>query len=56
MPILETRNLNIQIPTEDGVVQAARNVSFEVRQGELFGIAGESGSGKCAAIAARALA
>lgn len=46
MPILETRNLNIQIPTEDGVVQAARNVSFEVRQGELFGIAGESGSGK----------
>lgn len=46
MPILETRNLNIQIPTEDGIVQAARNVSFEVRQGELFGIAGESGSGK----------
>lgn len=46
MTILETRNLNIQIPTEDGIVQAARNVSFEVKQGELFGIAGESGSGK----------
>ncbi|MCM2403994.1 ABC transporter ATP-binding protein [Rhizobium sp. S153] len=46
MPILEARNLTIRIPTEDGVVQAARNVSFSVEKGEFFGIAGESGSGK----------
>ncbi|MEZ2131525.1 MULTISPECIES: ABC transporter ATP-binding protein [unclassified Sinorhizobium] len=46
MPILQACNLTIRIPTEDGVVQAARNVSFAVGEGEFFGIAGESGSGK----------
>jgi len=46
MPVLEVRNLTINLPTEDGIVQAARDVSFEVEQGEFFGIAGESGSGK----------
>jgi len=46
MAILEARNLNIAIPTGDGLVHAAQNVSFRVEPGELFGIAGESGSGK----------
>ncbi|WP_266064278.1 ABC transporter ATP-binding protein [Brucella intermedia] len=46
MPILEAHNLTVRIPTEDGVVQAAHNVSFAVGEGEFFGIAGESGSGK----------
>ncbi|PWK73973.1 ABC transporter ATP-binding protein [Aminobacter sp. AP02] len=46
MAVLEVRNLRVEIPTEDGVVQAVRNVSFSVRPGTLFGIAGESGSGK----------
>ncbi|GGA99539.1 peptide ABC transporter ATP-binding protein [Brucella endophytica] len=46
MPILETRNLTVRIPTEDGVVEAVRDVSFAVGEGEFFGIAGESGSGK----------
>jgi len=46
LPILEARNLSISIPTEDGDVHALRNVSFSVEAGELFGIAGESGSGK----------
>ncbi|MCL8000421.1 ABC transporter ATP-binding protein [Brucella sp. 21LCYQ03] len=46
MPIIEARNVSIQIPTEDGIVQAARHVSFQVEAGHLFGIAGESGSGK----------
>ena len=46
MAILEARNLSIAIPTEDGTVYAARNISFSVDSGELFGIAGESGSGK----------
>ena len=46
MALLEARGLTVDIPTEDGVVHAVRNVSFSVRQGSLFGIAGESGSGK----------
>ncbi|MDT1060828.1 ABC transporter ATP-binding protein [Paracoccus sp. CPCC 101403] len=46
MPLLEARNITIRIPTEDGVLHAARNVSFTVETGSLFGIAGESGSGK----------
>ena len=46
MPILTVRNLSIDIPTGDGNVHAARDVSFSVEAEELFGIAGESGSGK----------
>ena len=46
MTVLSVRNLNIDIPTGDGHVHAARDVSFDVAAEELFGIAGESGSGK----------
>ncbi|WP_415183906.1 ABC transporter ATP-binding protein [Phaeovulum sp.] len=46
MPLIEARNISIRIPTEDGVIHAARNISFSVEAGSLFGIAGESGSGK----------
>lgn len=46
MALLEAKQLTVEIPTEDGVVHAVRNVSFSVKQGSLFGIAGESGSGK----------
>ena len=46
MTVLSVRNLNIDIPTGDGHVHAARDVSFDVEAEELFGIAGESGSGK----------
>lgn len=46
MPLLEARDVTIRIPTEDGIVHAANAVSFTVDEGELFGVAGESGSGK----------
>jgi len=46
MTLLSVQNLTIDIPTGDGDVQAARDVNFSVQQAELFGIAGESGSGK----------
>lgn len=46
MTVLSVRHLNIDIPTEDGHVHATRDVSFTVEAEELFGIAGESGSGK----------
>ncbi len=46
MAVLEARHLSVDIPTEDGVIHAVRDVSFSIEAGELFGIAGESGSGK----------
>jgi oligopeptide/dipeptide ABC transporter ATP-binding protein len=47
-PILTVENLEIAFPgrRRGQVIQAVDNVSFTVRQGETFGIIGESGSGK----------
>jgi len=45
-PLLQVRNLRTQFFTQDGVVQAVNDVSFEVNEGETLGIVGESGCGK----------
>ena len=44
--ILEVENLKFSFKTYGGVVQAVRGISFEVGQGEVVGIVGESGCGK----------
>lgn len=44
--LLEIKNLNVRFQTENGLVHALRNVSFEVRQGEVLALVGESGCGK----------
>jgi peptide/nickel transport system ATP-binding protein len=44
-PILSVKNMSVQFPTLSGVVNAVKNVSFDVGR-EKVGIIGESGSGK----------
>ena len=44
--LLDVRNLNVSFATEEGVVQAVDEVSFELRAGEVLSVVGESGSGK----------
>jgi oligopeptide/dipeptide ABC transporter ATP-binding protein len=44
--VLAVDNLTVGFPTDDGLVQAVRGVSYELRRGEALGIVGESGSGK----------
>jgi oligopeptide/dipeptide ABC transporter ATP-binding protein len=44
--LLDVDNLSVSFPTDDGVVQAVRGVTYQLRRGDSLGIVGESGSGK----------
>jgi peptide/nickel transport system ATP-binding protein len=44
--LLRVEDLSVGFPTEDGLVEAVRGVSYEVRRNEVFAIVGESGCGK----------
>ena len=44
--VLEVKNLKVEFKTDQGTVYAVRDVSFDVKEGEILGIVGESGSGK----------
>jgi len=45
-PLLQVEDLSVRFPTEDGIVNAVRGVSYSLAEREVLGIVGESGSGK----------
>ncbi|MGM0604384.1 MAG: ABC transporter ATP-binding protein [Halobacteriota archaeon] len=48
-PLLTVENLKTQFFTEDGTVRAVDGISFDIQEGELVGLVGESGAGKSVA-------
>ena len=48
-PLLRVRDLSVEYVTPRGNVRAVDRVSFDIQRGEVFGLAGESGSGKSTA-------
>src|SRR5688500_16009662 len=45
-PLVEVRNLQTHFFTDEGIVKAVEDVSFNIPAGKVLGLVGESGCGK----------
>ncbi|MET3857398.1 ABC transporter ATP-binding protein [Rhizobium sp. OAE497] len=45
-PIIDARNIGVNFKVEHGLVEAVKDISFQLYRGETIAIVGESGSGK----------
>ncbi len=45
-PLLQVRNLVVEFPTRRGTLTAVDDISFDIAEGEVLGVVGESGAGK----------
>ena len=52
MTLLDVEELRVRVATDDAPLQIVDGVSYEVGEGRVFGIAGESGSGKTVSVLA----
>ncbi|WP_416066943.1 ABC transporter ATP-binding protein [Rhizobium sp. ZK1] len=45
-PVIDARNIGVNFKVEHGIVEAVKDISFQLYRGETIAIVGESGSGK----------
>ncbi len=50
--LLEVSGLRVRLPTTSGLVTVVEDIDYVVEQGQVFGLAGESGSGKTISVLA----
>jgi oligopeptide transport system ATP-binding protein len=51
-PLLRVEDLRVQVPVRGGSITVVDGVDYDVAEGEVFGVAGESGSGKTMSVLA----
>ena len=51
-PLLDVEGLSVRLPTNRGPVTIVDDVDYNVERGQVFGVAGESGSGKTMSVLA----
>jgi oligopeptide transport system ATP-binding protein len=52
MTLLDVERLSVRLPTASGPITIVDEVSYRVEEGQVFGVAGESGSGKTISVLA----